>query len=365
MTKNTYASPEQQRRAGRLFTRGLTLQWVQGSASAAETSFFKINSQGTPLDTVEETLLKHRRKPVAIAARAIVRAGTGNKYWSAFTSDYQRRIEQIASELSNLLFRADPQQPVRSIDVPLGGSASASDALSLLIDLLIIADTASAKSTLDASQKAIGSSYVDDLSGEKTIAVLEKALRLTRRFTGNEAASLGLHPAVYFYNDRGRHSRFLFLGMALLLAEKLKNNDAGFFQKFTRVRGKLEKLLIEQKTVIMAVVSNTNKNTRVNRVRDLLDRFINAMHVRPHESKDFNLENVLREVGVQGRILDVSMMKTKQKIDEDTKVAVVFQESLRTATRCPICEGLLLPSQSVSFDHRLRVREGGLGSVRA
>lgn len=151
--------------------------------------------------------------------------------------------------------------------------------------------------------------------------------------------------------------------MALLLAEKLRNNDANFFRKFTQVRGNLEKLLIEQKTVVMAVVSNTNKNTYFNRVKDLLDKFVNAIHEQTYKNKEFTLKSALRDVGVQGRILDVSIMKTRQKIDEDTKIAIVFQESLITAAKCPICEGLLLPSQSVSFDHKLRVRDGGIGSV--
>lgn len=230
-----FANDQQRRRTSRLFTRGFTLQWVQGTADAAETSFFKINSQGTPLDAVEETLLRNRRRPVAIAARAIIRSGTGNKYWSAFTVETQKKIEVLASELAQLLFSADAQMPVRSLDVPLGGSSSATDALSLLIDLLIIADKASAKSTLDASYRAIADDYQGDKTGATTVKVLQKTLLLTKRFTGNESASLGLHPAVYFYNDRGRHSRFLFLGMALLLSEMLKNNDKTFFRRFKNV----------------------------------------------------------------------------------------------------------------------------------
>ena len=54
-TKN---APEQvMRRAQVLFTRALPLQWIQGDASVAETSFFKINSQGTPLDDTEALLI--------------------------------------------------------------------------------------------------------------------------------------------------------------------------------------------------------------------------------------------------------------------------------------------------------------------
>ena len=75
---------EQIKRAARLHTRVITVQWIQGNADAAETSFFKINSQGTPLDKTEGMLIRNRRKPIAISARAIMRAGTGHKYWSAF-----------------------------------------------------------------------------------------------------------------------------------------------------------------------------------------------------------------------------------------------------------------------------------------
>ena len=73
-----------QSRATRLFTRTIPVQWIQGSAAVAETSFFKINTQGTPLDEIEEMLIRNRRKPIAIAARAIVRGGTGHQYWSSF-----------------------------------------------------------------------------------------------------------------------------------------------------------------------------------------------------------------------------------------------------------------------------------------
>src|SRR5579863_1300084 len=87
---------EMARRAKLLFTRALTLQWVQGTPSVAETSFFKINSQGTPLDETEESLIRNRRKPIAISARAILRAGSGHKYWSAFADESQQEIERLA-----------------------------------------------------------------------------------------------------------------------------------------------------------------------------------------------------------------------------------------------------------------------------
>lgn len=77
-------------RANRMFRRGLTLQWVFGTKEKAESSFYKINSQGTILDDVETSLIKNRHKPVAIAARSIIRAGKGHKYGADFNEANQK-----------------------------------------------------------------------------------------------------------------------------------------------------------------------------------------------------------------------------------------------------------------------------------
>lgn len=93
MVGGTVGTEVQLQRANRLFMRTIQTQWIQGSAQVAETSFFKINSQGTPLDETEEMLIRCRRTPIAISARAILRAGSGHKYWSAFQDDAIRQIE--------------------------------------------------------------------------------------------------------------------------------------------------------------------------------------------------------------------------------------------------------------------------------
>ena len=246
------------------FTRGLNLQWVQGSAAVAETSFFKINSQGTPLDEVEEMLIRNRRKPIAIAARAILRAGTGHKYWSSFTPESVREIEESAKELHDLLFEPETTVPLKTLEVPLGGSISPVDALALLIEFLTIASNRSAE------PKPI-EKYDDDDSGIGTIAALKNSLQVLNRITGNTPGSLGLHPAVYFYNEKGEYSRFPFLGMTALIAEKLRNNDNAFFKKFTTARQTLEEFLMENKSLIGIIVQNLSKAQRPAKMKDLFE----------------------------------------------------------------------------------------------
>ena len=65
---------EQARNLGSL---AIQLQWVEGDISKAEGSFFKINQQAAPIDKTELKLLRDRRKPTSVAARAIIRSGYG------------------------------------------------------------------------------------------------------------------------------------------------------------------------------------------------------------------------------------------------------------------------------------------------
>lgn len=89
-------SPEIVARARKLATLAIQLQWVKGDASKAEASFFKINQQAAPINKTELRLLQSRNKPIALAARAVIRAGTGYKYWSRFSDEKKIEIDKEA-----------------------------------------------------------------------------------------------------------------------------------------------------------------------------------------------------------------------------------------------------------------------------
>lgn len=347
-------SPVQTRRAGALFTRPLTLQWVVGNADVAETSFFKINSQGTPLDVVEGMLIRNRRKPIAISARAILRAGSGHRYWSSFPEASKREIESLAYDIYKRIFEPEATSPIKTLDVPLAGSVSPVDALALLIDFLTVA-AAKEQRELGAIEK-----YEDDLDGSATVEVLKKCLRIADRITGQTPGSLGLHPAVYFYNEKGKHSRFLFLGMASLIADKVNNNDDGWFKKFTSARRELEKFLMDNKSLIGLLLQNMSRAQRLSKTRDLfayLVREINGGTVPPPEA-------VINHLGIKGQFLNVSGVSdtATTRFSDDAKSMAFIRQALDKALRCKICDGLLDPAKSVSYDHQIRVREGGDGS---
>ena len=346
------ADAAQKKRASNLVTRALDLQWVQGNADVAETSFFNINSQGTPLDTVESMLIKNRKKAIAIASRAILRAGSGHKYWSKFSPARQKQIEALASEFHELLFDPEADVPIKTLDLPIGGSVSPVNALSLLIDFLSIASSPQQGMRTIIADK-------DDPNGEETVEVLKLAEEVAKRISGNSPGSLGLHPAIYFYNERGVFARHLFLGMVRLITERVRNNDDGFFKKFTTVRARLESFLIENKSLLTQAFTNINRDARVVRVRDLLAFLIDAFS----NAKKVTLEQVLESVGLKGRILDVQNITQATAFSDETKSAVYLKTSLAQAIRCPECQGLLYPKKSVSYDHRTPVRAGGKGSA--
>jgi hypothetical protein len=326
------ADPQQTKRAGNLVTRALDLQWVQGNADVAETSFFNINSQGTPLDEVESMLIKNRRKALAIASRAILRSGSGHKYWSKFPEKIQKEIVAAADDFHELLFDPEADLSVRTVELPIGGTVAPVDALALLIDFLQIASSTQ-------SQTREIETDPEDSDGSDTLKVFGLAKKIGARIAGDNAESLGLHPAVYFYNERGVHTRHLFLGVVKLISERVQNNDSGFFQKFTSVRERLESFLIENKSLITQAFTNVNREARILRVRDLLDALVKKFH----KKEKFTVEELFASIGLRGRILDVRSIKTNSRISRQTKAAVAIATGLASTPKCPICGGMLYP----------------------
>ncbi|EKN3336262.1 DUF262 domain-containing protein [Yersinia enterocolitica] len=334
-----------------IITRGLPIQWVRGDADKAEGSFFNINMKGTPLDEIEELLLKSRKKPISIAARAIIRAGKGHKYWSAFTPEAAQAIEKSAAELHSILFDPELKTPVKTLDLPLGGSKGVRMALQLLIDFMLI-----------ANQNQLGEPKTvydqdDDETGSTTVHVLKKASSLANRITGNGNGSLGLHPAVYFYGPTGRHSSPMFMGTVLLIAKKISNNDNGFFRKFTSVREKLENILIKDKDLISTILQKHMSRKRVEKYSELLDGIIKTLL----NGEEVTEESLIISSQLQGKIVAGSSISTSKEISGDTKSKVFINVALRSAVRCEICNGYIDMEKSVSYDHIVRVRDGGCG----
>ncbi len=341
----------QNRRAGLLFNRSIQVQWIQGNAAAAEKSFFRINSQGTPLNDIETLLIVNRRKPIAIGARALLRAGSGHRYWSAFTHEKAAEIESLATEFHNLVFLPEVNSPTKTLDLPIGGTVSPIDALALLVEFLAI--TASNDKALK-----VASDYPDDEDGTSTIESIRNTLKVIKRITGNNSPSLGLHPAVFFYNEKGKFSRFLFLGIILMIKEKIGENNHTFFLDFSVAREAIEGFLVANKSLIGILLQQMNKHSRIARMKEM---FLLLMK-RFNSGETVTVESLVTHLGMKGRIIDAVDAKASTKIVDDIKSIVFVKQALSVALRCPICCGLIDTTKSASYDHNKDVKYGGTGT---
>ncbi len=224
--------PEIVRHAKNLGALAIQLQWVEGDARKAESSFFKINQQAAPIDKTELKLLESRKKPNSIAARAIIRSGKGHKYWSLFPDPIQIQVQELAAEINEILFDPKLQTPIKTLDIPVGGKLYSSQALSLILDFINIV------SGIEFNNKDVK----DDETGEATIRILKAVRRIAYRLNSNHASSLGLHPVVYFYSQDGRHKTASFFAMVdfvVTLENRKKVND------FIDIRSEFEKFILE------------------------------------------------------------------------------------------------------------------------
>lgn len=296
-------------------------------------------------------MLQYRKKPIAISSRAVIRAGKGHKYWSRFETGSAERIEKLAKQIHVLLFDPEITSPIKTLDLPLGGSKGIRTALQVLIDYFSIASSSSTNKNVKID------SADDDGDGSATIEVLKKALNLAQRITGNDISSLGLHPAIYFYGPSGVHSLPMFLGTCKLISEKISNNDTQFFKKFTVHRQKIESALVIHKDLIATILQKTGSTKRVNAYYSLLKSLIENIE----KGLEVNQEKMIEWGNVRGRVLIGEEITGAINFSDETKSKVFIHNSLSSAIRCPICQGYLDATKSISYDHLIDKKHGGGG----
>lgn len=339
-------------KAKRLGSLAIQLQWVEGDSSKAEASFFKINQQAVPIDNTELRLLKSRRKPNAIAARAIMRSGKGHKYWSRFSVDNQEKIQNLAHEIFELLFMPKLVTPIKTLDVPIGGKIISNQRLALILDFVNITN----KGTTEPDE-----SLTNDQDGFETIKFLIQAKKIAERINSNHPGSLGLHPLVYFYAQNGQYKIASFFAITSLIIELEKRN---LFKKFTDVRDKFEHLLIEYDYLIQQIVRKYRSSSKG---YEYIKTFFLLSIQKLSEGKNVNtaIEEIMADTQFNylTKLADnpsIDLITTKD-FSNETKSATFIKTALASGLRCKICNGYL-HSRSISIDHIVRRQDGGLGS---
>ena len=334
--------PDMVARSRALGSRVLNLQWVRGDAAKAEDSFVRINQQAATITPQELQLIKGRKKPDVMAARAIIRRGTGHQYWSSFALPIQDQIRTIAAETFSQLFDPALSYPIKSLNLPAGGSVYASATLRMVYDFVNLSNGV----VVDE----------EDETGQRTVEILKRARRAAQLVISNVPWSVGLHPAVYFYSWTGKQQPILFLTMAEILIEldRQKKLD-GFIKR----RGTFEDFLMAHRTLLNQIV------------RKFGTKDSGRSHLRGFYEKVF--EQI--DTGNTGQQIVDALMADKRftylqpsenpyagvsptRYSAQIKSGLVISELLPKAPKCAICAGLV-PFQAISVDHKESRSEGG------
>ena len=335
-------------RARRLASLALQLQWVTGDARKAEASFFKINQQAAPIDKTELRLLQSRNKPNALAARAIIRAGTGHKYWSRFSPEVKSIIEQQAKEINELLFTPGLKTPIKTLDLPVAGKGYSSQTLPLVFELVNI------------TNNMPSDDIPADVDGTATIAHLKNCRQILNRISGTHPSSLGLHPVVYFYSNTGRYQPTAFFGVVEFVKQLEKSNS---FKSFITVRKTFEEFLLKYKMLPNQVTLKHGSGLKGYQPMAELFTFIleNCLAGKTHDETITALLSHARFNYLQPQEIG-SEDVVGAAFNVGAKSAAFLRDATKDPIRCGICGGLI-HFNSISIDHIKRREDGGLGTV--
>lgn len=346
----------------RISALSIVLQWVPGNASQAEASFFTINEAASPLDGTEKRLLKARNKPMAIAARAIIRAGSGHKYWGKFSAKSQETIEEIASQISDWLFLPQLETPVKTMDIPIAGKSYSSITQELILNVvnfsngIKIVDASRIKNADDFPENSIADEISD---GEETIKYLRNAQKMLGNITGTQSSSLGLHPAIYFYSKQGRYQITAFMAMLNLVKDYESRKQ---LENFTTVRKKFEEFLWNHKTIVNQATTTWGSGAKGYVNLSKLFNFIIAEFLADKNEEqiidilDKNQEYSFFKAGVR----ELNPQRRKD-FSTESKTEVFMREGVESTLRCNICGGFL-HKNSIQIDHDLEIENGGIGN---
>ncbi|MBY5669188.1 HNH endonuclease [Rhizobium leguminosarum] len=331
---------------GNLAANAVVAQWVpKVGEKAAEDSFFKINQAATPIDPTERLILRSRQAANAIASRAIVRGGTGHKYWAGFPLDIQAEIESEAGELHSALYEPPLKDlPIKTLDLPVAGRGYS--ALPFVYELVNWANDVPDYTKSKEPPPA-------DIDGKQTLAHLRTVRDAVDLITGIKMKSLGLHPVVYFYTRGGDFQPVAFIAACAFVRELAK---AGRLPKFTKVRGQFEEFLLRHKEFITLIIKRTGAGRRS------LGRIIRYFETLLREFTEGNSEEQVLDVlrnDPEFVFLVASMGipsvrhegdNPTRRFSRSTKSASFFQAATQGGVRCGVCHALVHVN-SMQFDH--------------
>lgn len=329
----------------------LQVQWVEGNSSTAEESFLKINQSATKISDAELELIISRNKAHAIAARAIVRAGRGHKYWSDFDEKSQSEILSLANTIHGLMF-GNKKMSMDEINVlPIGGPFSSNYTLDTVTQTVKICN-----GLLKEGDEEKGSS-------ENVVRYLKRTLKVLEYIASKKPYSLGLHPFIYFYSDLGKHKVGSYYGMLELFSKMITEKQ---FNKFIEVRETFEDTLITYNFLVQQIIRRWRQSKKGYRevaeyFSTLIDIIYTHKFTAPRDVID-KLKELNEYKYLLTDIVDNEETSVKKNFSRGQKQQIKIQALMQNIPKCSICGGYVSPATG-SIDHITRKEDGGTATL--
>ena len=337
------ASEEEKTRSRKLRRRKIKVQWIEGDAEKAEDSFYRINLNSVRIDRTELYLIRNREKPLAIATRAIVQHGDGHPYWDKFTAKEAEDTITIAKELHALLFSPPYKEPIETTDLPIAGKAYAGGSMELILNLLEYSNKGRVQT---------------GTTGENTVAALQRMWGVISLLTGRDNHSLGLHPAIYFYNHGTGAPQAEALMSVVRWITDLKERQ--WLPAFTKCRRSFEEFLLLNSHVVSAIIQK--KGTRMRGVPTIIS-FYDLVLRELMDAADFT--RIFRKLNADPSLKSFiappdDHREYSREISDTVKSSVFLREALKGGLMCTIC-GARYRAGAFNWDHIIEASKDGRG----
>jgi HNH endonuclease len=231
-----------------------------------------------------------------------------------------------------------------SVDLPAGGGVYTSTALQMVYDFITI---------------CVGvPSPEDDKVGDRTAEYLVRCRKVMQLLLSNDASSVGLHPAVYFYSWTGKQQPILFLTIAEIIVELERNKN---LPEFIEVRRVFEEFLVSNRALLNQVIRKFGtKGSGKTHLKQFYDDVMKLIRDGQND--------VMAGLVADPRYAYLQPAEAPYdgvaptKYSTQVKSGLVMRELLPKAPRCAICGGYI-PAQAISVDHKVRREDGGLATV--
>ncbi|TPK97232.1 DUF262 domain-containing protein [Mesorhizobium sp. B2-4-12] len=349
------------KRASLIGFKSIDTQWIKNAGvEQAKSAFFRINEGGTPIDATETRILRAGNSALAIASRAIARAGTGHAYWRKFDQPNRQYVEEFGAAVNKLLFTPPLQLPIKTLEVPLAGFGYGASVLPFCFDLITLANNLHIPDS-STKRKGLIDELPEDPNGSETIDYLKSAKRSVEFLLSTEPQSLGLHPALYFYTSAGAFQPAALFNVLSWLTQLDENGE---IVRFLKVRSKFEQMIMEHPVLGKPATHRLGSGGRTRRRMMLLyDKMLNVLSAGTSPDKAWTL--IIDESEFSFLASEDSEHKERRgtgkagaRFSRAAKSGGFIESALPTAHRCELCGGLL-HSNAIVTDHADERSTGG------